>query len=675
MKKNKKNHKSTEPNQIKKNRLKIYLFVLVLIPLGLYIRVANFEFSSLDDSDIIAATNNISGGLNNIKEAFTHDAFMSNSGESFYRPAQTLSFMLDAQIGGMQPWIYHLSNLLFHILTVIALFFFLKKIGVHEEISFLLSLFFSINPLLTNAVAWIPARGDLLLGLLSILSFITFLEYFEKRRTVIFILHALVFLLAVFSKETTVLLPVLILSYVYFIKRHKFYLKEITPFLLVWCFSFVLFCFLRQSVVRAKLDSNVFGLVPFIKSLPAIPITFGKFFFPYNLSTLPLFDAFSLILGTLILLIFIVLSIKYSRFDNRIILWGSFWFLAFTIPPMLIRVPIAEYGIEYFNYRTYLPVIGILIIIGFLINELQKKYSFNQILKATIPLLLIYGAISFVQSPEYSDPFSFFNSAINASPKNAMAINSRGGLYKDAGDIELAISDYNSAAKVCPAYSNPYIGKGDCYRNIGDTNKAVYNYSLALKYDTLYNNINNLHDNAYLSLSAMDIILKKYDDAIYLLKKAAINYPGSNKIFNNLGYVYFCLGKNDSAIVCFNTAIKIEPKVASYYSNRAKAEYRKKDYNISLIDFNKSLSLDSGFKDAYLNRGILKIDMADYWGSISDFDMVLSMDPKSGEAYYYRGKVFSKMNRLTEAEKDLAEARRLGFVEQIELKADSVRVK
>jgi tetratricopeptide (TPR) repeat protein len=662
MKSNKKN-KPVESSAAKKNKLIIYLFFLLFIPFVLYIRVVNFQFSSLDDSDIITATYNISGDLNNIKEAFTHDAFMSNSGDAFYRPMQTISFMLDAQIGGLNPWIYHLSNLLFHILTVIALFFFLKKIGIKEEISFLLSIFFSIHPLLTNAVAWIPARGDLLFGLFSLLSFITFLEYFENRKTVFLILHSFVFLMAVFSKETTVLLPVLILFYLYFIKRNKFNLKEIVPFLMIWGFSFLSFYILRQSVVRVKLGSNIFGIIPFIKNLPTIPITFGKFFIPYNLSTLPLFDTASLVLGILLLIVFIVLAIKYFRVQNRILLWGAVWFLAFTVPPMLLRVPIADYGIEYFDYRAYFPVIGILIIIGFLANELPGRYSFSSILKVTIPILLIYGTIALILTPAYSDPLSFFNSAINANSKNALAVHSRGGLYRDAGDIESALSDFNSATKICSTYSNPYVGKGDCYRNIGDNNKAVYYYSQALMYDTLYKNINNLHDNAYLSLSAMDIILKKYDEALVILKKGSNNYPGSNKIFNNLGYVYSCLGKNDSAIVCFNRAIEIEPNAASYYYNRANSKYQIKDFNGSLLDINKAVRLEPGYKDAYLKRGILKIDMTDYFGAITDLNMTLSLDQESGEAYYYRGNVYSKMNKPTEAEKDWAAARKLGFVE------------
>jgi tetratricopeptide (TPR) repeat protein len=674
-KKNK--NKLSNTGTTKKNKLIIYLFFLVLVPFALYIRVSNYQFSSLDDDDIIAATYNINGGLNQITEAFTHDAFMSNSGDSYYRPAQTISFILDSKVGGVQPWIYHLSNLFLHILTVIALFFFLKKIGIKEEISFLLSILFSIHPLLTNAVAWIPARGDLLLGLFSILSFLTFLKYFDNRKNVYFILHAFVFLGAIFSKESAVLLPILILIYMYFTTKKEFNFKEIVPFILVWCFSVILFYFFRQSVVRVKFEPLFFGIIPFIKNLPVIPITFGKIFLPYNLSTLPLYDTFSLITGILLLIIFIAFIIKYSGSQKRFVVWGAIWFLAFTFPPMLTRTHSADFGFEYFEYRTYLPLIGILVIIGILAKALPAGITFNKMLKVTIPVFLIYGAIALSHLQAFSDPMSFFSSAINANSNCATAFNSRGGIYRDAGNVELALSDFDNAIKINSGYSNPYMGKGDLYRNIGDSTSALYFYSLALKYDTLYKNINNLDDNAYLSLSAMNIVLKKYDNALEILKKGADHYPGSNKIFNNMGYVYYCIGKNDSAIGGFDKAIEIAPHEAAYYSNRAKAEYQLKNYNSSLMDFNKSLMLDASFMDAYLNRGILKIDLTDYSGAIFDLSAALGLDSQSGEAYHYLGTAYSKMNKTEEAEKCWVEARKYGFKETNELKPkpDSISTK
>jgi len=350
--------------QNKPESLIFYILILVIIPALLYFKVVNFGLSGLDDSSIIYNINNTSGSKINIIGALTHDALMGNKGDTFYRPMQVISLMIDAGISGTQPWIYHFSNLLLHILTVIALFSFLCNIGIKKNISFLISLLFSVNPMISNAVAWIPARGDLLLCLFSLLSFITFLEYSKKKNPVYICLHFVAFLLALLSKETAVLLPFLIITYLILVQQKKITVNEIKPFLSVWLISYVLFFALRYIVLKISHPSNELGFIPLFKNLPVIPITFGKFFIPSNLTTLPFFDNTALITGVIVFLVILGSAIKFAWPKKHLLLWGAIWFLAFSIPPMLFRTYFAEIGYEYFDYRIYLPSVGILIMTG-----------------------------------------------------------------------------------------------------------------------------------------------------------------------------------------------------------------------------------------------------------------------------------------------------------------------
>jgi tetratricopeptide (TPR) repeat protein len=658
MKPNRKN-KQTENIKASKSSLKVFLLFLVLVPLVLYFRVANFEFSTLDDTNIIVAHYNVIGDIKNISQAFTHDAFMDNMGVQFYRPMQTISFMLDAQLGGKEAWIYHLSNLIWHILVVIALFFFLNIIGIKKEISFLLALFFSINPLFANAVAWVPARGDILLCFFSLLSFMTFLEYFSTRKTIYILLHAIVFLLAVFSKETVVLLPIIILSYLYFVEKKKFILRNIIPFVAIWCLSFILFYCLRRFVLNASMFSEYFGIIPFIKNLPSIPITFGKFFFPYNLSTMPFFDNTALILGTVLIIIFSVITIKVTTGERRIVIYGAIWFLAFSFPPMFLRSYISDIGYEYFDYRAYLPIIGILIISGFLINKLSASVSFKKMLVFSIPILLVYSITAFFHSAVYADPISFFTSAIKVNPQNSMAFNSRGCMYLDNGRTNEAIADFDNSIKACTTYSVPYNNKGLLYRSLGDHKRAEYYLSLALYYDTLYPKANQ--EFAYINLSSEKLSLKKYEEAIVLVKKGIEKYSDDRSLHNNLGLAYYYTGKFDSAVVEYNKAIQSESNSFIYYNNRGKSEFRLNHYPDAMSDFNKALELKPDFSDAYFYRGLTKMNLNKFEEAISDFNMRINLDSRSGEAYHFRGIAYSKINKQKEARDNMNKAIELGY--------------
>ena len=657
---NKKTNKFTEAQTIKKDRFIVYLFILIAVPAILYFRVLDFRFSNLDDSNIIIGRYDIIGNLENIKDAFTHDAFLSNEGDSFYRPVQTISFMIDAQIGGKEPWIYHLSNLILHMFTVIALLFFLIKFGVKREIAFLLSLFFSIHPMFTHAVAWIPARGDLLLGLFSLLSFITFLDYFEKGKSIYLVLNFIAFAIALFSKETAVLLPVLLMFYLYFTKKRKFILKEILPYFAFWFISFVIFFTLRQSVIKVNHPANEFGAIPLIQNLQSIPITFGKLFVPYNLSTMPYFDIIALIIGAAVMLGFIAITLKFINGEKRVVIWGAVWFLAFSIPPMLLSTH--NIGYDYFEYRAYLPLMGILLIMGILSSRLFKDVFRIKFLTVAIPFLLIYAIIAFIHSTVFADPISFFTSAVEGNSNNAVAINSRGSEYFHGGNAEKSMSDFESAIKIWPTYSSPYFNEGILYHSAGNTKKAEYYFSEALKYDTLTPGRSAIRFDIINNLSGEKIALKKYHDAIVLLKKAAAEFQVNSDVYNNIGVAYFLTSRYDSSIYFSTKAIETQSNCAPCYKTRGGSKYLIKDYNGALFDYNKAKELDPNSPGSWYDTGNTKLELNDFEGAISDLSTAISMNSNWGEAYYRRGLAYSKAGKQDKAEIDWTEAKKLGFI-------------
>jgi protein O-mannosyl-transferase len=646
----------------------IYPFLLIIIPFGLYIRVINFDFSKFDDVSIITNITSVQGSPFNLKEAFRHDAFMGNKGDTFYRPIQTISFMLDAKLGGDKPWIYHLSNLLWHILTVITLFFFLKITGVKEVFSFFLALVFSINPMFSNAVAWIPARGDILLCLFSLLSFIAYLKYSGTKKNIYLILFILAFILAVFSKETSVLIPVLILSFVYLVQKKKFVFKEIIPILGIWISSYVLFFILRQSVIKIEHSSNVFGIIPFVKNLPVIPISVFKFFFPYKLCTMPFYDNLGIMGGIVLIIFFTALNFKFIKEDRAIIIWAGVWFLALTIPPMFFKSYFSSIGFDYFEYRGYLPIIGILLMIGISLNKLTAGFDFYKFILAIVPVLLIYSTIAFLHTSDFADPISFFNSAINSNPRNAMALGERGTAYYYKQNIDKAMKDFDESIKVCPEYPIPYLNKGLIYTAANDHQKAEYYFSLAMKYDTLSEDVKMLKGDTFDKLSLAKINLRKFDEAMIILRKGTGLYPDNSDLHNNLGLVYYNTSKFDSALYEYGIAIQAGENNSNYYDNRGMTEYHLGDYKSALNDFNAALEINPDFIDTWGNRGLTKLKLKDYEGAISDLTRVLlKSKSNTGSASYNRGIAYLKLNKIKEARTDWKKAAESGYLKAVEM--------
>ena len=154
---------------------------IALAVLAVYATAPSFKFIGFDDTEILKQRYFIIGDLSKIKLAFITDAFLGTNG-SFYRPLQTVSFMLDALIGGPSPFIYHLTNLVLCIVGSLCVFWLLLTLSYQRLSSLLLALLFALHPMFVPMVAWVPTRGDLLLTIFVIVSFVLFIKSF--RRTV-----------------------------------------------------------------------------------------------------------------------------------------------------------------------------------------------------------------------------------------------------------------------------------------------------------------------------------------------------------------------------------------------------------------------------------------------------------------------------------------------------------
>lgn len=78
-----------------------------------------------------------------------------------YVPLVLLSWALDYAYGGLNPTVFHTTNLMLHLINVGLVFYLVKALVKRNEIAFITALLFGIHPMHVEAVAWITARKDL----------------------------------------------------------------------------------------------------------------------------------------------------------------------------------------------------------------------------------------------------------------------------------------------------------------------------------------------------------------------------------------------------------------------------------------------------------------------------------------------------------------------------------
>ena len=97
-----------------------------------------------------------------------------------YIPLTALTYMLEYRFVRLNPFVYHATNLVLHLLNCLLVFWFVYLISRGIFVAFAASLLFGIHPLHVESVAWISERKDVLYALFFLASLICYGYYLKK---------------------------------------------------------------------------------------------------------------------------------------------------------------------------------------------------------------------------------------------------------------------------------------------------------------------------------------------------------------------------------------------------------------------------------------------------------------------------------------------------------------
>jgi len=663
-------------------------FLIVLAVAAVYATALKLNFIGFDDTNILKQHYFIIGDLSKIKVAFTTDAFLGTNGD-FYRPLQTVSFMLDALVGGPRPFIYHLTNLLLHIVGSLCVFWLLLTLGYQRLLSLLLALLFALHPMFVPMVAWVPTRGDLLLTIFVIISFILFIKSFPANRPALVVWHGVTFFLALLSKETAVAVPALCLLYYYFEFRKTRARKLIKGYFVVWLIAGVAWYYLRS--VLHSLGGNTVGLAALLQNLPIIPELLGKFFVPVRFQLAPLFSLIDTAIGVIGAALFAWLIARMGAWTDRKVQFGLFWALLCILPVMIFRNSDAKFIFDYLYHRAYLPSIGLIIVLAELLRRLtlrNEKY-FRRIAIGAAVILLYCGIAAFHELGFYRDGPTFFTEAIARTPRNALCYNNRAVYYmNELHDYEAAIKDFSKAIEINPAYIVAIANRGVTYGSLGEKEKGVADLESALAMNPNHPNpdfivriadlryvlndftgsiaeynrllaMDKMYPRIYSKRAGSEAMLSQAEDALRDADKALEVDPKDEEAYNSRGLANRLLGKLDEAVNDFSLAIHIKDDYSRPYNNRGTVYLAQGQPERAIEDFSKAIELDSHFADPYSNRGSAKHQLGRDEEALTDLDTALRLNPNSADAYQNRGVVKNVLKLFSEALADFNQALKL----------------
>ena len=545
--------------------LKLQVLVIFLAIIAVYHHIPNAPFL-WDDEVMIVGNNSIKGETNVIK-IFTTGAFGGSlEDSSFYRPVQILSYSLDYKIGGLNPTGYHITNLLLFFLSCVFLLLTLRNLGFRPGLSFITVLFFCIHPINIENVTYLAGRGDVLCTFFSVLSLLLVTHTFKSQQRFLWaVLAVLFYLFALFSKENTVFLPlVIIFMFIWkkeiFFNHKRFYLVLLTIFLATLS-AFLVFKFYHLANLQTK-SLSLIAEAPLevrLFTFPSIIVTYFRLliipfhyhmeyhFLKTNLFTI---DFFILLI---ICLFLIYVYVRKIIPGNEFIFYLA-WFIIFLLPVMNIFYPLAATLREHWVSSSS---VAIFLFIGRLLEVYQiKNFHFFKIPigKILILLGLLYmGSFTYVRNKDWKDPFRLYAHDVKYAPKSFILWNNLGVEYFRKQQLSEAARCFDQSKNVCPepGYAPTYNNLGVIKQNDGSLIEAEELYLKAIELED--------YRLAFQNLGRILIFQKRFDEAKTILKKGNSLYPDDPEIIYFLGYTLFNLKEHKKAEVILSHLERIYP--------------------------------------------------------------------------------------------------------------------
>lgn len=156
-----------------------------------------------------------------------------------------------------------------------------------------------------------------------------------------------------------------------------------------------------------------------------------------------------------------------------------------------------------------------------------------------------------------------------------------------------------------------------------------------------------------LATKARELLAKQdYNGVITLLAPKKATLQDADAV-NMLGFAYMELRQTDSAMSCFNQAIKLNNQNYKYFYNRGNAFWQMGIPEEALKDFDRALELDQTIYELYLNRGAMLAAMGRHKEAIADFNRAANMNKSDRNIYFNRSQSYLALQDFAKATEDL----------------------
>ena len=579
------------------------------------------------------------------------------SAAAVYYPLVLTSFWLQHALWGLNPIPYHLVNIAMHAACAILLWRVLLALGVRG--AWLGAALWALHPVMVESAAWITELKNTQSCFFYLLAILFFLRWRNIQAASAnhaaggsYALVLLCAALAILSKSSTVMLPVVLALCAWWMQRGWPPWRVAARLVPIFLISLVAG---GWTVWEQKFSSGALGRA-WEQSWPeriliagnALWFYLGKLAWPHPLifiyprwnidPTRPL--AWLPVLAAAVAL-FILWRGRNARL--RPLFFAAAYFVVSLFPVL------GFFNVYFFRYSfvgdhfQYLASMSPLALAGAGLATIFESLRIKWIPPAlSASLLVALGFLTWNQCAMYANVETLWQTTTARNPGCWMAHNNLGLALFQRGRTQEAIAQYREALRIDPAFADAQSNLGNALLRQGRTAEAVACYREALRIDPAFPGAHYNLGNVLLQQGRTKEAIAHYREALRVNLAFA-------EAQSNLGDALLRQGQTGEAVAHYREALRIDPADPETHYNLANALLRQGSVGEAIARYGEALRIDPDYVNAHNNLGAVLLQQGRTGEAIAQYQEVVRINPAFAEARYNLGNALLRQGRSEEA--------------------------
>jgi tetratricopeptide (TPR) repeat protein len=568
-----------------------------------------------------------------------------------YWPLTNTSFWFEWRLWGLQPTGYHVTNLVLHVASGVLLWAILRRLSIPG--AFLASALFVVHPVNVESVAWIAQRKNTLSMVLMLGSLWCYLRAdpgaqaspdrtpapgdarrskakgssarkqdaaeapSAKGRTVWYGVSLVAFLLAMLSKGSVAILPLVLLVIVWwqrravtlmdFVRTAPFFaIAGVLTIVNIWFQNHYMTGDAIRDVTIAQRIIGAAAIVWFYLSKAVLPI---RLMFLYPQWSIQAGDIRWWL--PLVALIVVTGLLWWQRASpaGRAMLTAWACFIVGLLPVMgLTDVYFMKFALVADHYQ-YIAMIAVLVLVAAGVSAVAGDAGERQGLSrgVGIALVAVLIVLSWRQSRLYADAETLYRATLAENPSSWLIHNDLALLLVDRGDFDEAAAHFHESVRLDPRQIEAHNNLCHTEAHQGHLEEAVKECgeTITLISATLAK---------VPELPSLDETRRTYRDSLKLAH-------------NDRGGALAMLGRSNEALPEFEAVVRLDPEFADGQNNLANVLLASHRESEAIDHYRDAIRLQPGFATAHNNLGLALERLGRTAEAIREYEEALKLDP------------------------------------------------